>query len=98
LVLSFAVGILHIGPVLQILLGYYLLMLLTQAVLVLSLNTYGAEKIPLPKLLGLLLMAMLEFCSFHLINAGVKILAIATFRKHKATWQHIRRAHETVKQ
>lgn len=98
LVLSFAVGILHIGPVLQILLGYYLLMLLTQAVLVLSLNTYGAEKIPLPKLLGLLLMAILEFCSFHLINAGVKILAIATFRKHKATWQHIRRAHETVKQ
>lgn len=98
LILAFCAGILQVKAAAAIMLVYYLLILLTQAVLVLSLKTYGVEKIPSGKLLGLLLMAAAEFCSFHLINSGVKILAVATFRKHKATWQHIRRAHEAVGQ
>lgn len=88
---AFAVGILDVQNTATILLVYYLLMLLTQCVLISSLNTYSVEKLPWKRKAALLLIACLEPFSFHIFTSTVKLIAILTNRKHSRTWQHIER-------
>jgi hypothetical protein len=94
LVAAYFMGILDVAAVSAILLAYYGLMIMMQTVLIFSLNVYGVEKIPLKRQLFLVIIACLEFVTFHLIQSVVKVAAIVTYRKYRKTWQHIRRSRE----
>jgi len=96
LVMAFFAGILEFRAAAGILLVYYLLMVLMEYLLIVSLHTYSVEKIPLRLQLAYTALACVEFFTFHLIQSYVKIAAVVTYRKHSRTWQHINRAREVV--
>lgn len=98
LAFAFAAGILNVRSTIIIMLVYYILMLLMEWILVAGLNTYEVESTTWKKQTAIFLLSCVEFLSFHIINSGIKIMAMLTYRKHSKTWQHIKRVHEPAAQ
>lgn len=98
LALAFAAGILSVRSAIIFMLAYHILMLLMEWILVAGLNSYGVESITWKKKTAIFLLSCVEFLSFHIINSGIKIMAMLTYRKHSKTWQHIKRVHEPAAQ
>ena len=73
---------------------YLLISLMTQSLLLDSLDVYGVEPVSVKQHILLILTAATEAFLFHPINMIIKIGAQFTYRKHKATWSHIKRVHE----